>query len=425
MKKVKLFEQYLAEVTVSTISGTSGRTITSLDNRKYELKKDVKGARISDFTNVTLPKGTIITNLPGGVFAKHDDLKQKYCIGYKGERWSEDFGVQIRTMPDTLTAIEKDSKVLESLNEAMISVSNKSINSRKSKIDTSLIDKLVKQIAPVLNTEHSESLTKKRYEDIIMAIAKNISGGSALQDPGLIFERNLNEAKEYSFSFNYNTDEDDVEYVQNILMNAGVDAIAEPGIDSEEMVVKAPNVVELRKAKKAIQTDGFEVNESNIDEATTSWKKMMAGVKTSESGPWSLVAIENKKVVAQKNDIKIQDMIPAHFEAMRKEYPKAAIHIEDGTGMVVWNESLNEALVGDKLTKQFTKETGIAVWDKVSLKSESGIWTVVRLWAPKDDGGMNPGLHIELTKGNSREHFQVMDDNSNLTQFGKEIKKNI
>jgi hypothetical protein len=276
MKKVKLFEQYLAEVTKQMIDGTSGRTITVLDNRKYELKKDVKDARIGDYVNVVLPKGTIITNLPGGVFANHDDLKQKYCIGYKSQRWDDKFGVAIRTMPDTLTAIEKDSKVLESL-----------------------------------------------------------------------------------------------------------------------------------------------------DEATTSWKKMMAGVKTSESGPWSLVAIENKKVVAQKNDIKIQDMIPAHFEAMRKEYPKAAIHIEDGTGMVVWNESLNEALVGDKLTKQFTKETGIAVWDKVSLKSESGIWTVVRLWAPKDDGGMNPGLHIELTKGNSREHFQVMDDNSNLTQFGKEIKKNI
>ena len=74
-------------------------------------------------------------------------------------------------------------------------------------------------------------------------------------------EREVNEAKEYSFTFNYNTDEDDVEYVQNILHNAGVDAIAEPGIDSEEMVVKALNAVELRRARKAIEADGFEVNE--------------------------------------------------------------------------------------------------------------------------------------------------------------------
>ena len=81
-----------------------------------------------------------------------------------------------------------------------------------------------------------------------------------------LFEDFLNEGKSFQFSFNYNTDEDDVEYIQNILMNAGVDAIAEPGIDSEEMVVKAKNAVELRKAKKAIQADGFEVNESEVNE---------------------------------------------------------------------------------------------------------------------------------------------------------------
>ena len=81
-----------------------------------------------------------------------------------------------------------------------------------------------------------------------------------------LFEDFLNEGKSFQFSFNYNTDEDDVEYIQNILMNAGVDAIAEPGIDSEEMVVKALNAVELRKAKKAIQSDGFEINESEVNE---------------------------------------------------------------------------------------------------------------------------------------------------------------
>jgi hypothetical protein len=80
--------------------------------------------------------------------------------------------------------------------------------------------------------------------------------------------------------------------------------------------------------------------EEFVNEATTSWKKMMQGVRSSETGPWSIVAIENKKVVGQKIDIRIQDMIPAHYEAMRKEFPRAKIHIEDGTGMVVWNESL-------------------------------------------------------------------------------------
>lgn len=115
MKKIKLFEEFVSEVSKQMISGTSGRTITTLDNRKYELKKDVKDAKIGDYINVVLPKGTIITNLPGGVFANHKDLKDKYCTGYKSERWDEKFGVGIRTMPDTLEAIEDNSKVLESI----------------------------------------------------------------------------------------------------------------------------------------------------------------------------------------------------------------------------------------------------------------------------------------------------------------------
>jgi hypothetical protein len=67
----------------------------------------------------------------------------------------------------------------------------------------------------------------------------------------------------------------------------------------------------------------------------------MKGVRSSETGPWSIVAIENRKVVGQKVDIKIQEIIPAHYEAMKREYPKAKIHIEDGTGAVVWNESIS------------------------------------------------------------------------------------
>ena len=91
------------------------------------------------------------------------------------------------------------------------------------------------------------------------------------------------------------------------------------------------------------------------EEATTSWKKMMQGVKSSETGPWSLVAIENKKVVSQKIDIKTKEIIPAHYEAMKKEFPRAKIHIEDGTGMVVWNESLklDESLINEEMSTAF------------------------------------------------------------------------
>ena len=106
------------ELRSDMISGTSGRRIESLEDRKYELKKDVKGARIGDFVNVLLPKGTIIYNLPGGVFADHFSLKQKYSSrSSQGPRYFDKptfKGISIRQMPDILAAIEKNSKVLES-----------------------------------------------------------------------------------------------------------------------------------------------------------------------------------------------------------------------------------------------------------------------------------------------------------------------
>ena len=95
--------------------------------------------------------------------------------------------------------------------------------------------------------------------------------------------------------------------------------------------------------------------EEYIQEATTSWGKMMKGVRAGEGGPWSIVAIQDKKVVGQSNDIKIQDLIPAKYEALKAEFPKAKLHIEDAGGGVVWNESLNEALAAasqDKLTNR-------------------------------------------------------------------------
>ena len=78
--------------------------------------------------------------------------------------------------------------------------------------------------------------------------------------------------------------------------------------------------------------------EEFVNEATTSWAKMMKGVRAGDSGPWSLVGIENGKVVTQIIDITDKNLLPAHFEAMRSENPKAKIHIEDAGGQVVWNE---------------------------------------------------------------------------------------
>ena len=117
MKHIKTFNS-INELRRTSLSGTMAGSIESLEDKKYELKKDVKGAKIGDFINVVLPKGTIIHNLPGGVFADHSSLKNKYTgKSSQGPEWFDKptfKGVMIKQMPDTLAAIEKNSKVLES-----------------------------------------------------------------------------------------------------------------------------------------------------------------------------------------------------------------------------------------------------------------------------------------------------------------------
>lgn len=109
------FKEFVNEVYNTLVSGTKAGSTMNLDHKKYELKKDVKGARIGDYHNVILPKGTLIWNLPGGVFANHPELKKKYCTGYAAQRWNDQFGVMIREIPEVYGDIEKSSKILESI----------------------------------------------------------------------------------------------------------------------------------------------------------------------------------------------------------------------------------------------------------------------------------------------------------------------
>jgi hypothetical protein len=104
------------EASTSFVSGNSGRTITNLDNKKYQLTKDVKGAQIGNYTNVVLPKGSIIYNLPGGVFVSHPSLKDKFS----GIKEIPKFGFRVTTHSDTILTIEKSSKILESISEMVI-----------------------------------------------------------------------------------------------------------------------------------------------------------------------------------------------------------------------------------------------------------------------------------------------------------------
>lgn len=107
---IKSMDQYIAELRTASAGSTSAAFWHELEDRKYELKKPVKGVNIGNHSKVTLPKGTIIHNLPGGLFAKHEDL-----AGYKSYNNNDKFGVLIKKDYQVLQDIEKNSKVLESL----------------------------------------------------------------------------------------------------------------------------------------------------------------------------------------------------------------------------------------------------------------------------------------------------------------------
>ena len=106
------------EATFVPVSGTKAGGTLHLDRRKYQLKKDVKDVQIGNSYMVTLPKGTIIYNLAGGVLADHKSLEQYETRSQKYFKKPTYRGIMIRQKPQTIRDIEKNSKVLESVNEA-------------------------------------------------------------------------------------------------------------------------------------------------------------------------------------------------------------------------------------------------------------------------------------------------------------------
>jgi len=108
------------EATFVPVSGTKAGGTLHLDRRKYQLKKDVKDVQIGNNYIVTLPKGTIIYNLAGGVLADHKSLEQYETRSQKYFKKSNYRGIMIRQKEQTIRDIEKNSKVLESVNEGMV-----------------------------------------------------------------------------------------------------------------------------------------------------------------------------------------------------------------------------------------------------------------------------------------------------------------
>ncbi len=102
------------EATFVPNSGTKSGGVLRLDNRKYQLKKDIKNVTIGNYI-VTLPKGTILYNIAGGLFADHKSLEQYETRNQRYFKKSTFRGIQVRQKTDTIKGVEKNSKVLENV----------------------------------------------------------------------------------------------------------------------------------------------------------------------------------------------------------------------------------------------------------------------------------------------------------------------
>lgn len=91
-----------------------------------------------------------------------------------------------------------------------------------------------------------------------------------------------------------------------------------------------------RRNKPFLPMPEVEPDPKAVDEGK--WGDMMKGVKGEPAESWTLVAIENNKVVGQDIDIKIQDAIPAHYEALKRQFPNSVIAVENGYGQIVWSD---------------------------------------------------------------------------------------
>jgi hypothetical protein len=81
----------------------------------------------------------------------------------------------------------------------------------------------------------------------------------------------------------------------------------------------------------------------NINEAKrgTIHKAVKAG-----DYPATIVVIENGKVVHQEQ-VSTPEAVPASFNVLQKEYPKAKLHVEDKGGQTLFTENLEEAYDGN------------------------------------------------------------------------------
>jgi len=180
----------ITEATFVPNSGTMSGGVLRLDNRKYQLKKDVKNVQIGNYTNIVLPKGTILYNIPGGLFADHKSLERYETKSQKYFKKPTFRGIGITQKTDTIKDVDKNSKILESVNEARYYIT-RNLGRGQGKA-------LVKHYDKKKNQTTDNPIEFKSYKDAQKEVEKRQRGGSmgGQMTAYIITDKNMKPLKE-------------------------------------------------------------------------------------------------------------------------------------------------------------------------------------------------------------------------------------
>jgi hypothetical protein len=151
----------------------------------------------------------------------------------------------------------------------------------------------------------------------------------------------------------------------------------------------------------------------------TSLRKVFNATKKGNF-PVTLVAIENGKVVDQKL-VGTREIVPAAFNEMQREFPKAQVNVEDRTGKILFRESINEAV--EPQIQKVAELTGVAI-DRVEKYVSSRTLNITALLKYiKDEKQVAIRDFEKAVKGDKKQdaYFIKMFNESVVTEATKDL----
>ena len=185
---------------------------------------------------------------------------------------------------------------------------------------------------------------------------------------------------------------------------------------------KAWDIVRKVVAPKEL---GMPIPES-VDEGKYS-KIMKAVRKGPKAGPWQIIVSKNNKVVKEV-PVKTLQLIPAHYDDIKKAYPNHKIGIEAKDGKIVYRESVNEGSCGYGIDgKLGDKPAGPHLMKKKKKKDEVSLGgrmakKIGKHGGTRDKGEIAKILKLLIKRGNKKKDAMDMI-NKNYDRVSKAYRK--